>query len=377
MTIEIHGFYEPQFERVKNAFLQNFEEGLELGASCAVIIDGRYVVDIWAGYKDIAKTTPWEKDTIVHVFSCTKVMTALCVHILVDRGLIDVEQPVAKYWPEFAQNGKEKLPVKYLMSHSAGLLGWDIQLTQEDSYDWNKVTNLLAAQKPFWEPGTQCGYHALTFGYLLGELVRRVTGKSLGTFFREEVAEPLGADFHIGLPEEHDHRVAEIIQGELPNDDSFPTSISGRSFFDIEFDLSSFKSREWLAAENPAANGQGNARSMARIGSIVACGGSLDGKKLLSTKTIEKSIKQQIHGPDLRYGLDTRWGLGWSLPIKEDTPYWETWRACFGAGSGGSSIVMDLDNKLCFAYAMNKRIYTGIPRARKLSMTLYECLGII
>ncbi|HDZ17436.1 hypothetical protein LCGC14_0957940 [marine sediment metagenome] len=381
MVVEIHGFCKPQYEELKNAFLQDFEEGLEVGASCAVIIDGRYVVDIWAGHKDIAKTIFWEKDTLVNVYSITKIMTALCVHILVDKRLIDVEQPVAKYWPEFAQNGKEKLPVKYLMSHSAGLLGWDIPLTQEDLYNWDKVTNLLATYKPWWESGTQSGYHGVTFGYLLGELVRRITGKSLGTFFKEEVAKPLGADFHIGLPEEHDNRVAELFPPELPEGfaDTFPTSIGERSFFNpiISPAPSSIKSRGYLAAEIPAVNGQGNARSMARIGSVVACNGRLDGRRYLSRRTIRKAIKQQIYGTDLIVG-PTRWGLGWALPTKEDTPYWETWRACSGGGMGGSRLVMDIENKLCFAYAMNKMILeipeTGDPRTYKLIKILYECI---
>ena len=175
MTIKIHGFCEPEFKKLKDTFHQHFKDGLEVGASYAVTVNGKYVVDIWAGHKDAAKTLPWEKDTIVNIYSSTKVMTTLCVHILVDRGLIDVEQPVAQYWPEFAQNGKENLPVKYLLSHTSGLAGWDTPITLEDFYDWDKITGLLAAQKPWWIPGAASGYHAFTHGYLLGELVRRIT----------------------------------------------------------------------------------------------------------------------------------------------------------------------------------------------------------
>ncbi|GAH04763.1 unnamed protein product, partial [marine sediment metagenome] len=222
MTVEIHGFCDPEFEKLKEAFHQNFIDELEVGASYALTVNGKFVVDIWAGHKDAAKTLPWEKDTIVNVYSSTKVMTTLCVHILVDRGLLDVEQPVAKYWPEFAQNGKENLPVKYLLSHTSGLAGWETPITIEDLYDWDKITGLLAAQKPWWEPGTTSGYHMITHGYLLGELVRRVTGKSLGTFFREELAEPLGADFYIGLLEEHDNRLAELIPLEMPEGAEIP-----------------------------------------------------------------------------------------------------------------------------------------------------------
>ena len=382
MTVEIHGFCEPQFEKLKETFHQNFKDGLEVGASYAVTVNGKYVVDIWAGHMDAAKTMPWEKDTLVNVFSSTKVMTTLCVHILVDRGLLDVEQPVAKYWSEFAQNGKENLPVKYLLSHTSGLAGWDTLITLEDFYDWDKVTGLLAAQKPWWEPGTVSGYHGFTHGYLLGELVRRVTGKSLGAFFRDELAEPLGADFFIGLPEEYDIRVAELIPSETPEGfdiDLDPESMFMKVFGNPILDPKQkyTRSRGWLGAEIPAANGQGNAHSMARIGSVVACGGNLEGKTFLSSDTIEKSIEEQIYGTDLLLG-SIRWGLGWGLPSKEAPyPNWETRRACHWGGFGGSTISMDLDAKVCSAYAMNKQImsFTGDIRTQRLSQVLYECLG--
>src|SRR5512136_761307 len=231
MKVEIHGFCKPQFERLKESFQQDFTDGLEVGASCAVTINGKYVVDIWAGHKDAGKTKPWERDTIVPVFSSTKVMSNLCAHILVDRGLIDVEEPVAKYWPEFAQNGKEKLPIKYLLSHTSGLPGWDTPITHKDTYDWNKVTGLLAAQEPWWEPGTACGYHKFTQGFMLGEVVRRITSKSIGTFFREEIAEASGADFHMGLLREHELREAELIPPDFSKSGEIsppPGSISAK-----------------------------------------------------------------------------------------------------------------------------------------------------
>jgi CubicO group peptidase (beta-lactamase class C family) len=386
MTVEINGFCEPEFEKLIETFLQNFEDGLEVGASCAVTVNGKYVVDVWAGHKDAAKTLPWKEDTLVNVYSSTKVMVALCVHMLVDRGLIDLEQPVAKYWPEFAQNGKEKLPVKYLLSHSSGLAGWDTPLTLEDLYDWDKVTGLLAAQKPWWEPGTVSGYQVWTHGYLLGEVVRRVSGKSLGTFFSDELDGPIGADFYIGLPEEHDNRVAQLIphtiqEGVQPLRIE-PGSILMRAAINPRADpeQSHIVTRGWLGAEIPAANGQGNARSMARIGSVVANGGSLDGREFLSAETIEKSIMEQIYETDLIYG-PIRWGLGWVLPCKEIpfTPNWKNRRACMWGGAGGSIILMDLDAKVCFAYAMNGYVRSlrpwKDPRNSRLRKVLYECLG--
>lgn len=213
-TMKIDGYCDERFISVKHAFEKNFELGFEVGASFAVSLNGKLVVDIWGGFSDSAKTKPWEKDTIVNVFSTTKVMTALCIHLLVDKGLINVDAPVAKYWPEFAQATKENILVKHLMSHSAGLPGFDEKIPVEALYDWDRIIGLLASQEPWWKPGTKIGYHMITFGYLLGELVRRVTGKSLGEFFRDEIAVPLNIDFHIGLPETFDSRTSNIIPPE-------------------------------------------------------------------------------------------------------------------------------------------------------------------
>ena len=209
--VDIQGYCDPRFSAVKEMFTKNFESGSEVGASFAVTLDGEYVVDIWGGYSDKAEIIPWERDTITNVYSTVKVMTALCALILIDRGQLNIDSPVADYWPEFAQGGKDKIIVRWLLNHSAGLSGFDEHLTLEDMYDWERIIHLLERQKPWWEPGTQSGYHMVTFGYLVGELIRRISGKSIGTFFRDEIATPLGADFHIGLAEKHDARVAELI----------------------------------------------------------------------------------------------------------------------------------------------------------------------
>ncbi len=214
--IEIHGFCDEKFSAVKEAFAKNFETDGDIGASFAATLNGKFVVDIWGGHADKAKSRPWEKDTIVNVFSTTKVMTIICALMLVDRGQLDLDAPVAKYWPEFAQNGKEKILVRQIFSHTSGLAGWEEKIEMKDFYNWDKAVSLLAAQKPWWEPGTKSGYHGITHGYLLGELVRRITGKSLGTFFKEEVSGPLNADFHIGFGPEHDSRVADLISYDLP-----------------------------------------------------------------------------------------------------------------------------------------------------------------
>ncbi|MHA2407734.1 MAG: serine hydrolase domain-containing protein, partial [Candidatus Ranarchaeia archaeon] len=234
VDFEINGFCDERFSAVKEAFAKNFEVDGDIGASFAVTLNGEFVVDLWGGYADKARMRPWKKDTIVNVYSTTKAMTIICALILVDRGLLELDAPVAKYWPEFTQNGKKKILVHHIFSHSSGLAGWDAKLKTEDLYNWEKVVNLLAMQTPWWEPGTKSGYHAITHGYLLGELVRRITGKSLGTFFREEIAGPLEADFHIGFGKEHDHRVADLIPWDLPK--------SGDSDF-IDFNSNSIFAR--------------------------------------------------------------------------------------------------------------------------------------
>ena len=378
-NIRIHGFCEDQFEPVKKAFAENFKSGLDIGASLAVTIKGKYVIDIWAGFADEAQIKPWEKDTIVNVYSTTKVMTALCVLMLVDRGLLDLDAPVAQYWPEFAQAGKEELPVRYLLSHTAGLPGFDKRIQVETLYDWDTITNMLAAQKPWWKPGTKSGYHAITFGYLLGELIRRITGKTLGTFFREEVAEPLKIDFHIGLSENYDSRVGELIPPppvDSQDDGNVdPNSIPIKVWSNPVLTARETLTREWRAAEIPASNGHGNARSVARVGAILACGGKLDDVKILSHKTIEKAIEEQIYGTDIVLLTPKRFGLGFGLVCKED-PISPNLRSFYWSGWGGSLLTMDLDDKLSWGYVMNKMMWTltrGV-RTDKIQEAIYKAL---
>lgn len=376
--VEIHGFCDDQFKAVKDAFAQNFEEDLEVGASFAATLNSKFIIDIWAGHSDATRTKPWEKDTIVNVYSTTKIMTAICTLMLVDRGQLDLDAPVATYWPEFAQAGKDTLPVRYLLSHTAGLPGFDTPINVKTLYDWDKIVNLLAAQKPWWEPGTKSGYHAVTFGYLLGELVRRITGKTLGTFFREEVAGPLNADFHIGLPEEHDSRVGELIPaardlsqfGEID-----PNSLFIKIFMNPIIAPEEVKTRAWRGAEIPAANGHGNARSVTRIAAAIACGGELDGVRLLSLDTIKKALEEQSYGTDLVIQLPVRFGLGFGLQQKE-RPRGPNKNMLYWGGAGGSVCRMDLDAKVSIAYVMNKMTYTilGDPRSERPIEALYNAL---
>lgn len=377
---EIHGFCDEKFTAVKESFLKNFKEDLEVGASFSATLNGKFVIDIWAGYANAAKTQFWERDTIVNVFSTTKIMTAICTLMLVDQGLLELDAPVAKYWPEFAQAGKEFLPVRYLLSHTAGLSGFDKTPRTKILYNWEKITNMLATQKPWWEPGTKSGYHLITFGYLLGELIRRITGKTVGTYFRENVAEPLKADFHIGLPEEHDYRVAELIPPPQISLDQLgdidPKSIAMRSLTSTAgVSVEATTTREWRAAEIPAANGHGNARSVAGITAVIACGGTLNDVHLLSLETIEKALEEQSYGTDLVLNVPIRFGLGFGLQSK-DLPIGPNQRILYWGGWGGSVCIIDLDAKLSIAYVMNKMnpSLTEDLRSTRLVEALYKSL---
>jgi CubicO group peptidase (beta-lactamase class C family) len=387
MDVEVKGYCDDKFAAVKNAFRKNFEDDLEVGASFAATVDGKFVVDIWGGYADEKMTRPWEKDTIVNVYSTTKVMTAICAHMLVDRGLLDVDAPVAKYWPEFAQAGKENIPVRYLLSHQSGLSGVDEPITVDTFYDWDRMIKLLEKQKPLWEPGQHCGYHAITFGYLIGEILRRITGKTLGTFFREEVAIPLNADFYIGLPAEHDSRVADLIPAPDPSpgdpmyiDPEVMSEAAKKAMNPPLNKATALRSRErgWRGAEIPAANGHGNARSIARVGAAMACGGELDGVRLMGLPTIEKAMEEQIYDTDLVMNMPVRYGLGFGLNSPE-MPISPNQRAFTWGGWGGSKFVADLDARLSWGYAMNKMwdVSAGVIDTRTVGpvQALYDSLA--
>ena len=352
----VHGTFEPGWEGVRDGFVANFDAGLELGASVHVTKDGAPVVDLWAGAA-APDGRPWAEDTIVNVYSTTKTMCALSLMMLVDRGLVDVEAPVAAYWPEFAAAGKESVTVAQIMAHTSGLSGFDPGLaTVEELYDWDHCCSILAAMTPWWEPGTASGYHAITHGYLMGEVVRRVDGRSLGTFFREEVAEPLGADFHIGFGPEHDDRCGELIPPERPATPEGVDldSIAMKTFMSAPVTGHEPKTREWRAAEIPAAGGFGNARSVGRVHAALACGGTLDGVTLMAPETVAMISAERHAGIDHVFGPDApaRYGLGFGLPgemIPIPSP-----NAFFWGGWGGSLAIIDPDQRMTITYVMNK-----------------------
>jgi CubicO group peptidase (beta-lactamase class C family) len=373
----IEGFAHDRFQGARKVLEANLASGADVGASFCATVEGETVVDLWGGFADPARTRPWVRDTIINVYSTTKTMTALTALILADRGELDFAAPVARYWPEFAANGKSAITVAQLMSHSAGLSGWAETISKADLYDWDKATSLLAAQTPFWEPGTAPGYHALTQGYLVGEVVRRITGRSLGTVFREEVAEPLGADFHIGLPVSEDGRVAELIP--IPPGgavgDGAQSALMANMANNPGIDVAETRTRAWRGAEIPAAGGTGNARSVAEIHAILANGGVAKGKRFLSEAGCRKALELQVEGQDLVMGIPAKFGLGFGLaggaiPLPNpNSMYW--------GGYGGSLIIIDFDARTTFAYVMNRMegTTTGDVRGFGLCMAMWEALG--
>ena len=372
--IKIKGFCNPQFKVVQDVFAKNFEQFDEFGASLAVTLNGKFVIDIWAGWADAAKTRSWDEDTIVCVFSTTKIMSSICILMLSEQGFLDINDPVSKYWPEFGQNGKEKILIKHVLGHTAGIPSWDEDFPLKDFLNWEKMIKLLEKQKPWWEPGTMGGYHAFTFGFILGELVKRVTGKTLSTVFNDNIAHLLGADFMIGISNGHEKRVADLIPPDIPfNDllerDSIIYKIlgipCGWTFGgDMTKEFVKFcNSKAFRKFDLPATNGFANARSVARIASAISCGGDIDNVHLLSQNTLNEALKEQFNGQGYVFIDGIRYGTGFGLPsniqpIKNpNTLYWGGW--------GGSVCIMDMDAKLSISYVMNKLRLQAPEESRK------------
>ncbi len=390
MTID--GWTAPGFEIVRDQFEKNFADGLEVGAAFAAYHHGQKVVDVWGGIADEATERPWEEDTLIVVFSTTKGATAICAHQLAQAGRLDVDAPVVEYWPEFGQAGKETIPVDYLLSHRAGLPWVDEKLALEDALAWEPMIHALEHQSPVWEPGTAHGYHAVTFGYLVGEVIRRISGRSIGTYFRDEVAAPLGLDFHIGLPAELEPRVGRLIGGiggiggDAPADadpeamaalaalvgpdSKLGKALSGGGAFS---EAGVFNTRAVHAAEIPAAGGITDARSIARM--YAACIGEVDGVRLLGEAQVEEATTQRTEGPDIvLLDLDLQFGLGFFVPstlLQLGGP-----RSFGHFGAGGSAGWVDPEADLAFGYAMNRMDLglAGDLRSYSLVNACYEAI---
>lgn len=387
-TTQIHGRVADGWGAVADAFRANLDDGFEMGCAVAVHPAGQDepVVDLWAGTADAATGTPWAEDTLALVFSTTKGMTAIVIAMLVERGLLDYEAPVAGYWPPFAAEGKDSVTVGQLLSHQAGLSFADPPLGLNDILAVTPVVDALAAQAPLWEPGTAHGYHALTYGWLAGELVRRVDGRTIGAFFADEVAAPLGLDCWIGLPESEERRVAPLLASPRPTGDELalmmkiagPGTEGGRALsMDGALAIAGgdmpFNTRAVHATEMPAANGITDARSVARL--YAATLGSVGGVRLTAQATVNAMRAERVHGADRSLVLPTRFGAGFmlncpTLPLLSD--------ASFGHyGAGGSLGFADVDADLGFGYVMNQMGggIAGDPRAVRLIDAVRACVG--
>jgi CubicO group peptidase (beta-lactamase class C family) len=365
----IHGVCAPGFEPLRTALGDILAAGAELGAALAVSIDGEPVVDLWAGHTDGARTRPWRRDTIVNLYSVGKAVTAICLLRLVEAGRVDLDAPVARYWPEFAQAGKARLPVRYLLTHQAGLPAVARPLPSGAWSDWTVMTEALAAQAPWWEPGTGHGYHVNTQGFLIGEVIRRVAGQTLGTYLRESFAGPAGIEFFIGFGPELDERCAQLVprpataeEEELRRQLSVdPRTLTGLPLMRLHAyrnppELSGMgvvNTRAWRAAEVPSTNGHGHARAVARLYSALAGNGDVDGVHVLSPEMIALATRHPVEGIDIVLQRPTRCGLGFQLPMAE-RPLGPSPRAFGHFGAGGSLGFADPDRRLAFGYAMNQ-----------------------
>jgi len=380
----IGGWTAARFAPVREAFAANFARRGEVGAACAALRRGEVVVDLWGGWAQRDAGRCWEEDTLQLVFSATKGVTAACLLHLAERGSLDLDAPVARYWPEFAAAGKGAIPVRWVMCHRAGLAAVDGVLTLPEVLAWDPVVRAIAAQRPNWEPGSGHGYHARSYGWILGEVVRRVSGHSLGRYFAAELAAPLGLDFWIGLPAEQEARVATLYPAPPPADAEVralmerlmgPDTLLGRvisgpsNLFGYD-DM--WNRRELHAAELPSSNGIGTARALARL--YAALIGEVDGIRLLRPDTVAAARVVRSDGEDLVLRLPTRFGTGFMLPptLSPAAP-----PACFGhPGAGGSLALADPDSGIAFAYVMNQMslVTSGDPRATALLEAVYSCL---
>jgi CubicO group peptidase (beta-lactamase class C family) len=365
----VHGRHDPRFARVREALAEILASGFEVGAALAVYVDKQPVIDLWGGHADAARTRPWERDTIVNLYSVGKAVTAVCALRLAEAGLLDLDAPVARHWPEFAQAGKARIPVRYLLTHQAGLPAIARPLPSGAWARWDVMTRALAEQAPWWEPGAGHGYHVNTQGFLVGEVVRRITGRTLGTYLRQEITGPADVDFFIGFGAELDDRCADLVapaptaEGEelrrqLSVD---PAGLSGFALMRVNAyrnppevsGIGVASTRAWRAAEVPSTNGHGNARAVARLYSALAGDGTLDGVHVLSPETIARAIEPQVHGEDIVLQRPTRFGLGVQLTMAE-RPLGPSPRAFGHFGAGGSLGFADPDVGLAFGYAMNQ-----------------------
>jgi CubicO group peptidase (beta-lactamase class C family) len=370
-TAPIAGTVDPKFARVRDAFATNFAPGLEHGGGVAVVLDGKPVVELWGGHADAAKTRPWQRDTLINVWSCTKGVVALAIAMLVERGKLDYGASVARWWPEFAAGGKDQITLDLLLSHQAGLNGLSVPMDEAGLLAWDPYVEALAAMAPLWAPGSRAIYHALSYGHLAGEVLRRVDGRSPGRFLAAEIAGPLGADFYIGLPEREEHRVAEMIAGPKTSDwvafvlaSPFPHACANPTPLAL-----ASNHRAWRAAEVPGGNGQATALGLAKIYGAMAAGGA----GLIGREAIAEAARPRVRGIDESFGSPTAFAAGFQI----DNPL--TGKGAFGhSGWGGSYGFADPEAKLGFAIVTNRMLGfdDGIdPRRKSVIDAVYASLA--
>ena len=374
--MEIHGECDPQFSKVKETFEKLYREDREIGSCFAVYKDGNPLVDLWGGFQDKDKTKPWQKDNLVTVYSTTKGVAAFCIALAMEKGLLKYEEKVSTYWPEFAINGKEDITIGMLMSHQAGICSPETR-NVDDYYNQNLMAEKLAGMTPIWEPGTASGYHSMTFGWLTSELILRVTGKSLGTFFREEVGDRHEIDFFIGLPESEDHRVAELVPFDIVRNENSEQQVeltdAQKSQRNSAGTLDIQNTKEWRQAEIPSANGQGNAGGLAKLYSLIVP--EDNSLKLLKDDTVNQMTTMQIEGRDLVLAVQVRWGVGFILN-KHKVIYGPIEGAFGHSGYGGSCAFGDPENKIGVSYVMNRMLdnFNADGRSIELINATYDCL---
>lgn len=374
-----YGINDPAFDSIRELVQKQLSSGEELGLSLSVNIDGKDVLDLWGGHADVAKTQPWNKDTITLAWSCSKVVTNLAAMLLVDRGQLDVNEKVATYWPEFAANGKDNVTVAHVLSHSSGIPAWELPVTFEELCDNKIATEKLANQAPWWTPGEKSGYNLSNQGHMVGEIIRRITGKPLEQFVADEVTRPLNADFQYGVPEEQWHRVAELIPPPtMPIGDLDPTSLVARAIMGSPFPVEVTTTPSFRKTVIGATNGYSNARALARIGSVVSLGGTVDDKRIVAPSTIDKFLEEQVQGHDLITSEFYRFGLGVALSDSRTRSWIPKGDICFWGGWGGSIMIMDRSRRMTISYAMNRMSATGTignPNTEAYVKAIYEIVN--
>ena len=378
-TAGVQGRVEPGFERVREAFAANFERDdfyREVGSALAVYRAGRLVVDLWGGHADRARTLPWQRDTLINVYSTTKGIAATAIAMLVAEGRLRYDDAVAKHWPEFAHAGKEATTVAQLLSHQAGLTAFAETIPFEELYDWQRCCERLARQAPFWPPGQQTSYHAMTWGYLAGEVFRRAAGMTIGAYIAQRIQRPLQADLFVGLPQAEEHRVAQMLAPLAPPDLSVLTQPREAllALFHPQLDPEIPNQRAWRGAEIPAASGQASAHGLARLYGALANGGELDGTRLLPDAALDRALVRQTGRTDLLLGFQDNWTMGWSfnqMGMLGPRP------GTFGHGGWGGSLgCADREAQVGIGYVCNQMggQLVGDPRAAALCSAVFDCL---